>query len=328
MMVTSWIEQRSFIYNSISELPTNYPLVAQIEQEFSALIPKIPSTSGFQQITDFSTVFQAGRFKVSFGSSSTQGTGAIFYLIDTTTGYVWANTDNTLGQFLYQTFNQTDFDNFLNNYYGLYKDPYDFTKMNITEANPLHLNINPTLVSLWEQTQGSTTTFLLELSMPSVTYTNYGAPVTLWFEYIFIQNSPNFTLSAQLFNKTSTRMPESIWVVFDPITVNASVWTIDKIGSQISPLDFIVGGSNHLHGSWNGVSYEYNSRSVQINSPDVAVICAGQTTPFPTPYTPPDLTQGMSFNLYNNIWNTNYIMWYPFVDGDENLLFRFNLAFN
>ena len=32
---------------------------------------------------------------------------------------------------------------------------------------------------------------------------------------------------------------------------------------------------------------------------------------------------GVSYNIYNNIWNTNYVLWYPFVKGDENVMSRF-----
>ena len=48
-----------------------------------------------------------------------------------------------------------------------------------------------------------------------------------------------------------------------------------------------------------------------MSSMDVPVVCTGMATPFPTPRTePPDMSQGVHFNIFNNIWNTNYVLWY------------------
>lgn len=35
---------------------------------------------------------------------------------------------------------------------------------------------------------------------------------------------------------------------------------------------------------------------------DTGLVCVGAPTPFPIPFTRPDTTQGISSNLYNNIW--------------------------
>ena len=34
---------------------------------------------------------------------------------------------------------------------------------------------------------------------------------------------------------------------------------------------------------------------------------------------------GMAVNLHNNLWNTNYPKWYPFLAGDESSSFRFEV---
>ena len=71
--------------------------------------------------------------------------------------------------------------------------------------------------------------------------------------------------------------------------------------------------------------------TLQLLSPDVPLVCMLTGTKldhiFPIPLQPiPDIT-GVAFKIYNNIWDTNWIMWYPFVDGDENLRARFSLEF-
>jgi hypothetical protein len=43
-----------------------------------------------------------------------------------------------------------------------------------------------------------------------------------------------------------------------------------------------------------------------LTSMDVPVLCAGRATPFVTPRTqPPDMAEGVSWNIYQNTWNTN-----------------------
>jgi hypothetical protein len=49
--------------------------------------------------------------------------------------------------------------------------------------------------------------------------------------------------------------------------------------------------------------------------------------PFPAPGNSPPL-DGMAYNLHNNVWDTNYIYWYPLVHGDESWRARFLVTFD
>ena len=72
---------------------------------------------------------------------------------------------------------------------------------------------------------------------------------------------------------------------------------------------------------------------MQLVSQDVPLVSVGTKTrapsPFPTPLLPikqEDIT-GMAFNLYNSMWDTNYILWYPYMKGDEDFKARFQIRF-
>ena len=58
---------------------------------------------------------------------------------------------------------------------------------------------------------------------------------------------------------------------------------------------------------------------------DAALVSPGEPTPFPNVITRPDLVKGMSFNLANNIWGTNYPMWQPYGNFTSSFRFRFIL---
>ena len=68
---------------------------------------------------------------------------------------------------------------------------------------------------------------------------------------------------------------------------------------------------------------------INITSLDVPVVCTGAVTPFPSPRTEaPDMTHGVHFNIFQNIWNTNYVLFYPFVEEDATVRSRFDLKFS
>ena len=59
---------------------------------------------------------------------------------------------------------------------------------------------------------------------------------------------------------------------------------------------------------------------------DAALVSPGLPTPFPNVRHMPDLAEGMSFNLANNIWGTNYIMWQPYSGVGASMRFRFEIS--
>ncbi len=58
---------------------------------------------------------------------------------------------------------------------------------------------------------------------------------------------------------------------------------------------------------------------------DAALVSPGEPTAFPSVRDKPDMTKGMSFNLANNLWDTNYVLWQPYAPESANMKFRFIL---
>jgi hypothetical protein len=40
----------------------------------------------------------------------------------------------------------------------------------------------------------------------------------------------------------------------------------------------------------------------------------------------PRLADGFGYNIYNNLWGTNGIEWYPYVERDRHWKFRFSMT--
>ena len=77
-------------------------------------------------------------------------------------------------------------------------------------------------------------------------------------------------------------------------------------------------GSKHLHASDKGI--RCSDMKLTFNSLDTSV---GNPNAFPTPMEQPDVSSGFSFNIINNTWGTNYIMWYPYLLEDATAKYRF-----
>merc|ERR1719408_829340 len=118
-----------------------------------------------------------------------------------------------------------------------------------------------------------------------------------------------------MFNKTTTRIPEAMFVQFRTPDENAT-WSANKLGSWIDPSDIVDGGTKHLHGvTEDGLRVQDGDSTMQISSIDAAVANFGKLDAYPSPVheTADTSTYGSSYVLWDNLWGTNYVMWWPFV---------------
>ena len=111
------------------------------------------------------------------------------------------------------------------------------------------------------------------------------------------------------FNKKMSRLPQAFWFKIKGLEED---WQLQKMGVWISPEEII--GSPLISAIDKGVK----NPSVEIESWDCALVA-----PFGRQllqYNLKNCKQDLYFNLYNNIWNTNFPMWYS-----DDALFRFFL---
>ena len=97
---------------------------------------------------------------------------------------------------------------------------------------------------------------------------------------------------------------------------------MDKMGQLVSPLRVVSKGNRSLHAIDTGLLYDYKEVQLYVDSPDAALVAPGKPAPLRFEDKQPDLSKGWHFNLYNNLWGTNFPMWY-----EEDARFRFSLRF-
>lgn len=111
----------------------------------------------------------------------------------------------------------------------------------------------------------------------------------------------------QWFGKGISRLPQAFWLKFEGLSEG---WEIEKMGTWIRPEEIV--GSPLITAIDRGI----RNADGMMESLDAALVA-----PFGRHLLEYDIgkqPQDMWFNLYNNIWNTNFPMWYG-----EDALFRF-----
>lgn len=327
----AWQEQREFIWMAIDQLRDMEPLYQMIQQALSKLLPREPNLREYEIVSDMSKTFKCeDGMAIRFGKD-----GSLQSLYDPYNKMEWA-TGAPLGQFLYVTYNETNFVDMAKqyNYYG----GAGYNKKNSTKN--AHPESRPwfAVVSKMYQAKPSgpgTCDILLKLVMAEPkSHSWYGAPQSVWINYK--SRAKGFDVTLQWMNKTPTRLPESIMYYFSPAQKKGLEWRLSKVGHLVDPGNVILNGSQYVHGVDYGVYYINNfGQGLQLLTPDVPLVSIATKqrppSPFPVPLKPisqNDIT-GVAFNLYNNIWDTNYILWYPYHDGLNSSDFkaRFQIKF-
>ena len=306
----SWVEQRAFI-NLTLEALGDHPLATMMRDELETTKAKLPPLGDCNGLSISNPVYDFTVNNTKMHIQFDVARGALSALQVSDTGQ-WLLKDTHFGEMTYHTYNETDFVNFAHmyNYYG----NAGFDKPNCTNADPVSKvwNTKPTGFFYCHPA-----TFIVSMEMQDPTsHSYYGAPSQIWMNYTFV-NYNSLIMELQLLNKTPTRLGEATMLNFYlPTPVNNDVSILYDLSNEASVFDVLLNGSQLQHGG-----YGVRTELFTIESHHTQVICPipypeGHATPFAAPLTPLDHMIGVAFNIHNNIWNTNYPLWYPFTDED------------
>jgi hypothetical protein len=142
----------------------------------------------------------------------------------------------------------------------------------------------------------------------------------MYVELLLPNAEPSVNLNFYWFGKPATRLPEALWLTFNPVVPSQQGWIIEKSGEQMSPFEVAPAGGRHMHAVSTGFSYQDENQSLHVETLDAPLIALGEKSPLNFSRSQPDLSGGVHCNLFNNAWGTNYIMWFG-----EDMRFRFVL---
>eukprot|EP00928_Gymnodinium_smaydae_P032832 TRINITY_DN23684_c0_g2_i1.p1 TRINITY_DN23684_c0_g2~~TRINITY_DN23684_c0_g2_i1.p1 ORF type:complete len:910 (+),score=102.38 TRINITY_DN23684_c0_g2_i1:52-2730(+) len=352
----SWAEQRVFNELAVRALEEKeHPLASEARREVSVLENvEAPNLSTLTEVPLDSIVSfsRPNGARVGFRAD-----GALTTL--TARGVEWASPVAPLAAFVYQTFNDSEWKPFTYAYMNDHQMQAGFCKPgsnNFSESALWRPSLKRLLI---EGNVHAAEAVTAVMDMPQKAWSTYGAP-----REVYLTVKPDglggIDLQFTTIGKLPTMIGEATMVTFTPAqelaaTKEGSAWRLDKLGMEIDPENVIDGGNQFTHGVWRGAKVQTAAGSMFIETLDAAnmnpiTVAFPIGNPLPASYKESDAragkglsrlragsVKGMAVNLHNNLWNTNYPLFYPYFDArfcsspldcrNSNTLYRFNLAF-
>lgn len=138
-----------------------------------------------------------------------------------------------------------------------------------------------------------------------------GAPRLIQVIYSLSDNGLN--VDACWYNKDANRFTEAIYMHFYPSTDDI---TLEKLGCLVDPKDVVSNGGRNLHAVQ---SVKFGENEIINRDAPLVSIGKGKILEFDNKLEDA-LKDGIAFVLYNNVWGTNFPLWY-----EENARFVFDI---
>ena len=204
-------------------------------------------------------------------------------------GYTEIEIPNDIGmEVSWQLFDNSDYERYKKDYMRTIVEwsIWDFTKPGLSDYKGGIFTAKPVKA----YAKGDERLYILEFDK-DVAY-EQGLP------YFYLTVKDGF-YDLRWFGKKGSRLPQAIWTKLTGMTEN---WEISKMGTWIKADDIV--GSPLISATDNGI----RNGEVEIYPLDCTLVAPyGRRL---LQYNVKDVKQDMYFNLYNNIWNTNFPMWY------------------
>jgi len=318
VVLFSWEEKRQDLLDGVATLPV--PLRAEANERIKALKPIEPGTAGFKKHAAADPI-ETAHFEIALDSQ----TGAIRRLHNKQTGCDWASAERPLALFSYQTLSKSDYDRYLDAYLRFRPTwaETDLGKPNIDRFGAQSRTWLATLADCRHSSDANGYTILAQLKFDDPETEKSGRvawPQNTYLELRLPNAEPVVEINLSWFGKAANRMPEALWLTFQPAASDTRGWLLDKSGSRVSPFDVVAGGNRSMHAVLGGLHYKGAEGALDIETLDAPVVALGKREPQYFSRDLPDLAKGFHFSLCNNAWGTNYVMWFG-----EDMRFRFKL---
>lgn len=306
-MERSWQEKRHDIDEGVHNLPA--PLRSEALARLETLKVYPPNTSGMRTV-DSQHMLLTKHFELAVNPT----TGAIQHLVNRSTGKAWASPNHPLALFSYQTLSQDDYTKFYEDYIVLKIRiaAQDFGKPEIEKFKAESRTWKPTLRKLQVEETDAHHRMVATLAVEDTEAEKRGLvawPGALYLEVVLAKKEPSIQISFYALGKIANRMPEAMWLSFQPQIVGLPTWSLTKINQQVSPMDVIKGGSRRMHAITDKFTVRDGGHQLEIETLDAPVLAFDPMSPLNFGMDPPDLNKGVHVSLFNNAWGTNYPQW-------------------
>lgn len=319
----SWAEQRAHLDRALAALAPERRAAAQAAidetRPAGAATARPAGTRAAAQTTpiDPAALHRVGAYRVRFGDD-----GSMVSLIDAE-GTEWAGPEHSLATYRYETFDERDEARWVREYCRDLEETAfwavpDQTKPGLAIAEILPATtFAPRVVSAERADDADGVGIVLRLALPEAACEDWGGPRDIRLAYRFPAASGPIAIELELRDKDASRLPEASWLGFRPRTAPGE-WTLRKLGTAVDPREVVSRGNRTLH-AVTAVRRD-GAQPVALRTLDAALVSVGRWAllRFDDAVARPD--DGFHLNLHNNVWGTNFTMWF-----DDDLRFRFTL---
>jgi hypothetical protein len=242
-------------------------------------------------------------------------TGAIHRLLSKHSRREWASAAHPLALISYQTLSMKDYAEFLTRYVISKEDwaPEDFGKPQVDRAGAISRTWFPSVdeISSSKEADGQRVIVASSIKDEASAKSGLASFPQRFYTEIFLSNAePAMSITVSWFGKCATRLPESLWLSFNPLTSGHAKWMLEKCSEPISPLDVVRAGARQMHSLSSGLSCQSGKGTLFLDTIDAPVVAIGERSPLNFSEADPDLSKGVHCNLLNNAWGTNYVQWF------------------
>jgi len=305
----SWIEKRQDLLDGVATLPEAMREEAQLAVASIAPIrpviaPKAIAEAAGRQI-------ETAHFVIRIDAK----TGGITQLRNKETSRQWASEKNPIALLTYQTLSAEDYQHYQASYLTTKADwaAKDFGKPNIERFGAKREEWQPSSTEVSVEETDESHRVLVDLQFKdegAFTSGRAAFPRQTLVELLLPKAEPVIHMTLSWFGKPATRMPEALWLTFNPIVEDTKAWKLDKSGEWISPFEVVASGNRHMHCLQQGFRCQHGADTFAVDTLDAPVVALGERDPLRFSNEQPDLSKGIHSCLFNNCWGTNYIMWY------------------
>ena len=313
----SWQEKRQYIQDAVHSLPES--LMQKAKKTLQELTPALPDFSQYQPLSEPGSIIETAALLCGLDPT----TGALIRLQNKRTSREWVSRQNPIGLFSYQTFSQADYDRFMKQYLTVQTNwaIEDFSKHGIEAFRPISSSWSPKLSDAWQREEENWLTLLVDKKLATADEQIIpGMPQRILIEYHIHKQEPLIDITLKWFGKKANRLPEALWFSFVPVVKEGGAWSLDKMGQNISPQEVVKDGGHKLHAITQSICYADESGAMTINSLDAPLVAPGERTLLNFDNAKSVAGDGMHFCLCNNVWGTNFVMWFG-----EDMQYRFEL---
>jgi len=301
---SSWTEQRNYIEAAMKALQASKTHHREAGQRLVSLTPRWISHTGFSPV-----IKRPAWIKDGLIGPERPGSPAISW------------------NFIYEAFGSEDYETFKKEYVvpaylaSFWAVP-DFTKPGLETVIRKRQRFVARVQKAWQRAAPDGDMYLLEMAFPKIAVDRYGAPHEIQVLFRHAADCSGTSLELCYRGKDAYRGAEALWLRFRPLVSQGTSWHFHKMGEWIASGEVCKSGGGQLHGIDGGVALRRKGGAgLLLESLDAPLAGPGIPNLLGFMSALPSASEGVSFNLFNNTWTTNFPMW-----NCDDAKFRFRIG--